>query len=133
VIAEAAIGDQSACGNRLAIGVERIAPQEHLMRGMGAVSLVLIDKRRSRIFVLMDVVGRTQHSIRSGPIGGPCQDHEAEAWIQIIRVAEYPVRSGDQWVVCLERNEDRAAAALGDEIEAVVEELAKERHPGVER
>ena len=33
----------------------------------------------------------------------------------------------------LQRDEDRAAAALGDEVEAVVEELAEEGHPGVER
>ena len=33
----------------------------------------------------------------------------------------------------LQRDEDRAVAALGDEVEAVVEELAEEREPGVER
>ena len=38
-----------------------------------------------------------------------------------------------QRVVGLERNEDGAAAALGHEIEAVIEELAEERHPCVER
>ena len=34
-------------------------------------------------------------------------------------------------IVRLQRNEDRAAAALGDQVEAVVEELAEERHPRI--
>ena len=36
-------------------------------------------------------------------------------------------------IVRLQRNEDRAAAALVDEVEAVIEELAEQREPGVER
>ena len=38
----------------------------------------------------------------------------------------------DQRIVRLQRDEHRAAAALGDQIEAVIEELAEEREPGVE-
>ena len=36
-------------------------------------------------------------------------------------------------IVRLQRDEDGAAAALVDEIEAVIEELAEQREPGVER
>ena len=36
-------------------------------------------------------------------------------------------------IVRLQRNVDRAVAALADEVEAVVEELAEQRHPAVER
>ena len=36
-------------------------------------------------------------------------------------------------IVRLQRDEHGAAAALGDQVEAVVEELAEEREPGVER
>ena len=36
-------------------------------------------------------------------------------------------------IVRLQRNEHRAAAALVDEVEAVIEELAEQREPGVER
>ena len=38
-----------------------------------------------------------------------------------------------QRIVRLQRDEDGAAAALGHQVEAVVEELAEERHPRVER
>src|SRR5262249_54017110 len=51
----------------------------------------------------------------------------------IIRRPEYAVGSRNERVVGLERNEDRAVAALGDEIEAVIEELAEEREPRIER
>ncbi len=36
-------------------------------------------------------------------------------------------------IIRLQRNEHRAAAALGDEVEAVIEELAEQREPRVER
>jgi hypothetical protein len=44
-----------------------------------------------------------------------------------------PSFPANQRVVGLQRDVDRAVAALGDEVEAMVEELAEERHPRVER
>ena len=38
-----------------------------------------------------------------------------------------------QRIIGVQRDVDRAVAALVDEVEAVIEELAKERHPGIER
>ena len=119
--AQVAIGDQPAGGDRIAGGVELIGAQEHLVRGMRRVGLVLIDERRGCVLVLVDVVGGAEDAVGAGQVGGPGQHHEVgrAAW-------------DEQRIVRLQRDEDRAAAALGDEIEAVIEELAEERHPGVE-
>ncbi len=80
----------------------------------------------------MDVVGGAEDSVGAGLIGGARQHHEVG--VGVVGGAGDSVRT---WIVerivVLERNEDRATAALGDEIEAVIEELAEERHPGVER
>ena len=92
--------------------------------------LVLIDKRRRGVFVVVNVVGRAQDVVgagMNGNIGGPGQHHEALAGRQIIGVAKEPIRAGNERIVRLQRYEDCAIAALGHEIEAMVEELAKKR------
>ena len=59
--------------------------------------------------------------------------HEAQVCRQVIAIAEDAVGAGDQGIVGLQRNIDRAVAALGDEIEAVIEELPEQCHPAAVR
>jgi hypothetical protein len=131
--AEVAVLDQLAGRMRLAVGAGRIGAQEHLVGGMRRVGLVLIDERRRRVLLLVDVVGGAEDAVGTGPHRGARLHHEAERRRQIVGRAEHTVGSGDERIVGLERNEDRAVAALGDEVEAVIEELAEEREPGIER
>ncbi|MNC03018.1 hypothetical protein D3C75_504090 [compost metagenome] len=70
----------------------------------------------------MDVVGGAEDAIRPWQVGGPRQHHE------VGRAAR-----NEQRIVRLQRDEHRAAAALGHQVEAVVEELTEEGHPRVER
>ena len=120
--AEIAIGEQLAGRDRIAGRVQAVGAQEHLVRRVRRIGLVLIDERRGGVLVLVNVVRVAQHAVGTGLVGGPRQDHE------VGRAARNVER-----IIRLERNEDRPAVALGDEIEAVIEELAEERHPGVER
>ncbi|MCY1425859.1 hypothetical protein D3C76_405340 [compost metagenome] len=69
----------------------------------------------------MDVVGGAQDAIGPGQVGGPRQHHE------VGRAAR-----DEQRIVRLQRDEHRAAAALGHQIEAMIEELTEEGHPGIE-
>ena len=121
-----------------------ILAQEHLVRGGRGVGLVLVDERRCLVDVLVDVVGAlvnkgrqgivTQDAVGTGLIGGPRQQHEAQVGRQIVGEClvyqSAPAMSGSSG---LQRNEHRAAAALLQQIEAVVEELAEEHEPQVER
>ena len=113
--------DQLAGGDRIAVGVEHVLAQEHLVRGMRGVGLVLVDERGRRVD-RADVVRRAHDAVRPGRNGGPRQHHE-------VGVAARDVER----IVRLQRNEDRAAAALVDQVEAVIEELAEQREPRVER
>ena len=105
---------------------EVILAQEGLVRGVGRVGLVLVDERRR----LVDF--RIARRRRAG------QSHEGE--VRVLRQRQFVARIGDtvcaddhQRIVSVQRHVDRAIAALVDEVEAVVEELAEEGHPGVER
>ncbi|PBI98357.1 hypothetical protein BSF40_60330 [Pseudomonas sp. ACN5] len=120
--AQVTIGDQLAGGDRITGGIELIGAQEHLVRGVRAVGLVLVDKRRGGVALLVDVIGGAQDAVGTGQIGGARQHHE------VGRAARHEKR-----VIRLQRNEHGTAAALGHEVKAMVEELAKERHPLVER
>ncbi|MNQ31698.1 hypothetical protein D3C85_450760 [compost metagenome] len=119
--AQITIGDQLAGGHRIARGVELIGTQEHLVRRMRAVGLVLVDKRRGGVGVLVDVVGRAQEAIGAGLIGGARQHHEVGR-----------ATGHEQRVIRLQWNEHGARTALGDEVQAMVEKLAEEGHPLVE-
>ena len=93
------------------------------MRGMRGIGLVLVDERRGRGWCstwMSSAVPR----MPSGPgsIGGPRQHHE------VGRAARL-TKSGSSGLSGMKIS---AAAALGDEIEAVIEELAEEGHPLVE-
>src|SRR6185437_6805146 len=92
---------------------------------MRGISLVLIDPRRRGVdrFV-MRIVRGSQNAIGAGSIN----NRTARQRHEVRRAGSRRV----QWIVRLQRNEDRSIAALGDKIEAVVEELAEERHPAVE-
>ena len=67
--AEIAIRDQPAGGDRIAGGVELVLAQEHLVRGMRGVGLVLVDERRGRVVRLscVDVVGGAEDAVGAGP------------------------------------------------------------------
>ncbi|MCY1220221.1 hypothetical protein D9M72_322270 [compost metagenome] len=82
------------------------------MRRVRAVGLVLVDEGRGGVFV---------HTRLAVDLGGAGQDHE------VGRAAFHETR-----VVRLQRDEDGAVAALGHQVQAVVEELPEEGHPGVE-
>src|SRR5262245_51442372 len=89
------------------------------MRGVG---LVLIHKGRSGVLVVVNIIRCAQFAVRTGYHCCAGQRHE------IGRTARHI-----EWVIRLQRNEDRAGATLGHEIETMIEELAEESHPGVER
>ena len=108
--------------------------QEHLVRGMRGIGLVLVDERGRGVFVLRHAV---DHGDRRA-----CQRHEIGAVVGGIRRPSSPMPSSAltmpsgpkiiQRVVRLQRDVHGAVAALGDEIEAMIEELAEEGHPGIE-
>ncbi|OGB18873.1 MAG: hypothetical protein A3B67_15700 [Burkholderiales bacterium RIFCSPHIGHO2_02_FULL_66_10] len=115
------VDDQAAGGLRFAVGVEFVGAQEHLVRRVRAVGLVLVDERRGGVGVFVDVVGRAQGAIRTGQIGGAGHHHEVGAATLDI-----------QRVIGLQRDEHRAAAALGHQGKTVVKKLAEEGHPSIE-
>ena len=110
-----------AGGDRLAVAHYEFA-QEHLMRLMGGVQLVQVNPRRGLVDMVADVVGRAHDAVGARQVGGARQDHEVgRAAGNIERVVRH------------ERNIDRATAALANEIEAMVEELAEQGHEAVVR
>jgi hypothetical protein len=60
-----AVLDQPAGRYRLAGAVEHVLAEEHLVRGVRRIGLVLVDERRRLVVMLVDVVGRAEHP--SGP------------------------------------------------------------------
>ena len=85
------------------------------------IGLVLVDER-SRGVDGAHVVGRAHDAV------GPRRNGRAGQHHEVRRAARHVQR-----IVRLKRDEHGAAAALVDEIQAVVEELAEQREPGVER
>ncbi|GJE45664.1 hypothetical protein AEGHOMDF_4864 [Methylobacterium soli] len=98
---------QLAGRHRLALH-ENVLAQEQLMGGMRGVGLVLVDPGRRQVH----------------RIGGRAGEHH-EVGVGARRVVERIIR--------LERDVDRAVIALLHQIEAVIEELAEQREPGVVR
>ena len=117
----AAAFDEFAGRDRMAVTIQLILTQKHLVRRVRAVGLVLIDIGGGRVD-RPDIIGRSHDAI--GPGGHRCarQHHE-------IGVAPLDIEG----VIRLQRNEHGAAAALVDQIEAVIEELPEQREPRVER
>ncbi|PBJ02232.1 hypothetical protein BSF40_50250 [Pseudomonas sp. ACN5] len=114
--------DQLAGGDRIAGGVELIGTQEHLVRRVRAIGLVLVHERRGGIGVLMDVVGRAENAILPWLVGRTAQYHEVgvAAWHK-------------QRIILFQRDEDGARTAFGDQVQTMIEELPEKGHPGVER
>ncbi|MNQ78502.1 hypothetical protein D3C85_934150 [compost metagenome] len=95
------------------------------MRGVRAVGLVLVDKRRSGVLgFLQRVIGRAEDPVRPGT----CELSRAGQDQEIGRAAFHVQR-----IVRLQRDEHDFIAALGDQVQPVIEELAEEGEPGVER
>ncbi|MNH00256.1 hypothetical protein D3C79_594440 [compost metagenome] len=117
--AQITVGDQAPGSHRVTCGVDRVFAQEHLVRGMRAVGLALVDEGRGGVGLA--IVGGTHHAIGAGGAHGAGQHHE------VGRAAGH-----EQWVVRAQRDEHDVGAALADQVQAVVEELAEEGHPGVE-
>ena len=61
--AQVPVGDQLAGRDRFAVGVELIRAQEHLVRGVRGIGLVLVDERRGGVLVLVDVVGVAENAV----------------------------------------------------------------------
>ncbi|MNZ20390.1 hypothetical protein D3C78_374450 [compost metagenome] len=124
VWAQVAVGDQATGGHRLAIGVELVGTQEYLVRRVRAVGLVLVDEGRGGVPGFLGIVGGADNTIVSGTgeLGGSGQDQE------VGRAAR-----DEQRIVRLQGDEHHFVAALGHQVQAMVEELAEEGEPGVER
>ena len=115
------------CGSRIwgadgVVGHTRVFAQEHLVRGVRGVGLVLVDERGRGVAVVVNVVGSADDAVQARLVGSAGQHHE------VGRAA-----NDEQRVVRLQGDEHGAAAALVDQVQAVVEELAEECHPAVER
>ena len=50
----------------VAVRVHLVRAQEHLVRGMRGVGLVLVDERRGGVLVLVDVVGGAENAVGTG-------------------------------------------------------------------
>ena len=95
--------------------------QEHLVGGVRGVGLVLVDE------------GCRDIALRTLDLRGARQRHEAQMRREVVGSAGEAVLSEHERIVGGERDVDGAVPALGDQIETVVEELAEEGHPGIER
>ncbi|MNZ55028.1 hypothetical protein D3C78_729460 [compost metagenome] len=82
--------------------------------------------------MLVDIVGSAQLAVRAGLVGGAGDHHETQSRSQVVGGVELAVGAGHQRVVGLQRDENHVGAALGHQVQAVVEELAEEGHPRVE-
>ena len=127
--------EQAACIDRL-IADAHVLPQKRLVRRVRRIRLVLIDERRRFVVVKMDVVGRVEYAVRAGldrRVVAACEQHETLALVEIVAGSEDAVRARDERIIRLQRNVDRAVAALVEQVESVIEKLPEQRHPGVER
>ncbi|MCY1223610.1 hypothetical protein D9M72_357460 [compost metagenome] len=109
---------------RLPVGIQPrhhfVLAQKHLVGRMRGVRLVLVDKGRGLVDVLAYVVGGAEYAVRSRLVCGAGEHHEVGGRVGIV-----------ERVIRLKRNVHGTAAALVHQVEAVVEELAEDRHPGV--
>ena len=116
--------EETAARVDLAVGTTDVLAQEHLVRGVRGVGLALIDRRCDGVGAVVreGIVGGAEDAVGAGAAnhGGAVQDHEIVA------------RGAPKRIILLQRDHDDAVAALVHEVEAVVEELAKEREPAIE-
>lgn len=93
------------------------------MGGVGGVGLVLVDPGGGDVVVSANVVGPAAHSVGPGVEGRnrrPGKHHEIGA-----------AAHDEAGIIRLQGDDHTAAAALGDQIQAVIEELAENGEPGV--
>ena len=119
---ERMVAQQRAGRGDQALVADHVLAQEDLVRGMRRVALALVDEGGDGVGAGVDVVRRAEHAIGAGQVGGAGQHHE-------VGVATRDVER----VVRHQRDEDRAVAALGDQVDAMVEELAEEGQQAAER
>ena len=113
--------EQLAGGNGITAAVGLILAQKHLVRGMRGIRLVLIDPRRCRVHVVVNIVGCAEHVIGAGVHGDirrPRQHHE-------VGMAPFDIKR----IIRHQRNVDRTIAPLGSQVQPMIEELAEHRHP----
>ena len=116
---------QQITGAAQTAGLHGIGPQEHLVGGVGGVGLVLVDPGGGDVVVSANVVGRAAHAVGPGVQGRnrrPGKHHEIGA-----------AAHDEAGIIRLQGDDHTAAAALGDQIQAVIEELAENGEPGVIR
>src|SRR5262245_18881928 len=80
----------------------------------------------------MDIVGGAENSVGARQHGRPGLDHEALIHREIIGITKNTIGPGNQGIIGLQWYKDEAVAALGDEVETMVEKLAEEGEPGIE-
>ncbi|MND56423.1 hypothetical protein D3C80_475280 [compost metagenome] len=122
-------------GDRITIRVQLVLAQEHLVRCVRSVGLVLVDEGRGLVVVHMDIVRSAQNVVVTRlyqRVGRAGQEHEALPRGQVVGGAGNAVVAQHQRVVCLQRDEDDAVATFVHQVQAVVEELPEQGEPGVE-
>ncbi len=105
---------------RHAVCVQSIFAQENLVRRVRGIGLVLVNPWRGLVEVLAHVICGTQDPVGTGLVRGAGQHHEVGG-------RTFDVKR----IIGLQRDIDGAAAALADQVETMVEELAEQRHPRV--
>ena len=98
---EIAVLDQLAGGVRVAVRADRVRTQEHLVRGMRRVGLVLVDERRGGVLLLVDVVSGAEDAVGTRQHGGAGLDHESQFRRQIVRRPEDAVGPRNERIVGL--------------------------------
>ncbi|GJE42976.1 hypothetical protein AEGHOMDF_2152 [Methylobacterium soli] len=109
--------------DRLAVGTRNILAHEDLLRRSRGVGLVLVDPRRGEVLGSRAIIRGTENAVRTG-IDGDAGQRDV-----VLRARSRAVHR----IVRRQRHVDGAIAALGDKIEAMIEELAEDRHPAIER
>ena len=131
------VREQVARDVRPAVRQRAVLAQENLVRGRRGIGLVLVNERSDGVFGEVNVVGCSENAVGAGLhdlVGRARQHHEGQAIGNFIAGSRDSIGSDRaQRIVRREGHEHRAVAALGDQVEAVIEELAEEREEAVER
>ena len=126
---------QPACGHGPPVH-RGVFTQEDLMRGMGGVGLVLVHKGGGDVQRLVRrVVGGAHDPVGAGTGHGGRAAHHHEGVLRphLVSCAGHAVGTvRPQGIIGRQGDVDGAVVGLGDQVQAVIEELAEEGHPGVE-
>ena len=116
------VAQQAAGRMQASVRAGHVVAQEHLVRRVRAIGLALVHEGSDGVHGLVHVIRGAKDAVCARQVGGPRQHHE-------IGMAAGNVER----VIGRKRDEHGAAAALGDQVHAVVEELAEEGEPAAER